>query len=373
MPPFQVSAPGNRPPARASLVYAGTYTGAKAKGIYAYWVQTSGLEVSQNITLVPMGLVAETPNPSFLEFDPKRRLLFAVNEQDEGAVSAFAIERETGKLTPLNRRSSMGRGPCHLALDKTGRNILVANYASGSVAVLPVGADGKLGEATSVAQHSGRSVNRERQEGPHAHCCTLDPANRFAFICDLGLDKVMSYRFDADAGKLAANDPPFAAVKAGAGPRHMVFRPDGRFAYVINELNSTVTTFAYDAQGGRLTEIQTVATVPEYYDGPNSGAEVDVHPSGKWLYCSNRGMNSLAQFNVDREKGTLTWVEEQGTGGKTPRHFGIEPSAKHLTIANQNSDTLLICRIDEGNGRLKPSGIFAECPSPACARFLLPG
>jgi 6-phosphogluconolactonase len=365
--PFQT--PGSKPPAKASLVYAGTYTGAKSKGIYAYWVQTSNLEVSQNITLVPMGLVAETPNPSFLEFDVKRRLLFAVNEQDQGGVSAFQVEAGTGKLTALNQRPSMGRGPCHLVLDKTGRNILVANYDSGSVAVLPVAADGRLGESTSVVQHTGRSVNRERQTGPHAHCVTIDAANRFAFVCDLGLDKVMSYGFDADTGRLTANDPAFAALKPGAGPRHMVFRPDGRFAYVVNELNSTITVFAYEAQAGKLTEVQTVSTVPEYFDGPNSGAEIGVHPSGKWLYVSNRGMNTVVLFNVDASKGTLAWVEEQGTGGKTPRHFGIEPSAKHLTIANQDSDTLLICRIDDGNGRLKPSGLFADCPMPACARF----
>jgi 6-phosphogluconolactonase len=257
-------------------------------------------------------------------------------------------------------------------VDRSGKNVLVANYGSGSVSVLPVGADGQLGEPTSVVQHSGKSVNPQRQAGPHAHCVTLDAANRFAFVCDLGLDKVMSYRFDADTGKLTANDPPFAAVKAGAGPRHMVFRPDGKFAYVINELNSTVTAFSYDAAAGKLTEAQTISSVPEHYDGPNSGAEIDVHPSGKWVYASNRGMNSVVLFNVDAANGALRFVEEQGTGGKTPRHFGIEPNAKHLTIANQGSDTLLICRIDEGNGRLKPSGIFAECPTPACAKFLLP-
>jgi 6-phosphogluconolactonase len=287
------------------------------------------MEVSQNITLVPMGLVAETPNPSFLEIDGKRRLLFAVNEQEQGAVSSFAIEPGTGKLKAINQKPSGGSGPCHLMLDQSGKNVLVANYGSGSVSVLPVGADGQLGEAASVVQHSGKSVNPQRQAGPHAHCVTLDAANRFAFVCDLGLDEVMSYRFDADTGKLTPNDPPFAAVKAGAGPRHMAFRPDGKFAYVINELISTVTAFSYDAAAGKLTETQTVSSVPEHYDGPNSGAEIDVHPSGKWVYASNRGMNSVVLFNVDAATGALRFVEEQGTAG---RRRGISGSSRTPSI-----------------------------------------
>jgi 6-phosphogluconolactonase len=377
--PLDQSKEGRKNSAAATLVYAGTYTGgsSKSKGIYAFRLQTDNLEVSQNITLVPLGLAGETASPSFLELDPNRRLLFAVNELDEfegkksGAVSAFSIA-PTGKLTLLNQRPSMGTGPCHLTLDKDGKNLLVANYGSGSVAVLQVAADGKLAEAGSVIQHTGKSVNPERQSGPHAHCVKLDPANRFAFVCDLGLDKIMSYRFDAQQGKLTPNDPAFTAVKPGAGPRHLVFRPDGRFVYAINELNSTIVVFSYDPQAGKLTEVQTLSSLPEYYDGPNSGAEIDVHPSGKWIYASNRGNNTVILFNVDPDKGTLTYVEEQGTGGKTPRHFGIQPSAKHLVIANQDSDTLLACRIDAGNGRLKPSGVFAEAPSPACVKFLPP-
>ena len=378
MPPFYQTSDSSNVPANATLVYAGTYTGAKSKGIYLFRLQTDNLEVSQNITLVPLGLAAETQNPSFLELDLKRRLLFAVNETNEfegkptGAVSAFSIDRSTGKLTLLNQRPSMGTGPCHLVLDNAGKNLLVANYGSGSVAVLPVAPDGRLGESSDMVQHSGKSVNPDRQKGPHAHCVTLDSANRFAFVCDLGLDKVMAYRFDAQQGKLTPNDPAFTALKPGAGPRHMVFRPDGRFAYVINEMDSTVAAFAYDAQAGSLKELQTISTLPGYYDGPNSAAEVGMHPSGKYLYASNRGNNTVILFNVDAAKGTLEYTEEQGTGGKTPRHFGIEPSAKHMAIANQDSDTLLAARIDAGNGRLKPSGVFAAVPSPACARFLPP-
>jgi 6-phosphogluconolactonase len=355
-------------PSNVTLVYAATMS----KGIYFYRLQTDNLEVSQNITLVPLGLAGEAENASFLELDAKRRLLFAVNEVQAGAVSAFTIDSGSGKLKLINQQPSMGEGPCHLVLDDAGKNVLVANYGSGSVSVLPVAADGRLGAASCVIQHAGKSVNPDRQRGPHAHCVTLDPANRFAFVCDLGADKVFSYRFDAATGKLTANDPPFAAAKPGAGPRHMAFRPDGKFAYVVNELNSTLTAFSYEAQAGKLSQIQTVSTLPEYYDGPNLAAEIALHPNGKYLYVSNRGNNTVILFNVDGEKGTLTYVEEQGTGGETPRHFGIEPSAKHLAIANQKSNTLLACRIDAGNGRLKPSGVFAECPSPVCVKFLPP-
>jgi 6-phosphogluconolactonase len=361
-----------------TLVYVGTYTQTRSKGIYLFRLQTQGLEVSQNITLVPLGLAAETRNPSFLELDATRRLLFAVNEIDQfegkatGAVSAFSIDRDSGALKLLNQRPSMGTGPCHLVLDKPRRNLLIANYGSGSVAVLPVGSDGRLGAATDAVQHAGRSINPDRQSGPHAHCVTLDRANRFAFVCDLGLDKILTYRFDAAQGKLSPGEPAFTPIKAGAGPRHMVFRPDGRFAYVVNELNSTIAVFRYDSAAGVLSELQTVSTLPEYFDGANSGAEIGIHPSGKYVYVSNRGHNSVVLFSVDPEKGTLTYVEEQGTGGSKPRHFGIEPSARHLAIANQDSDTVLVCRIDAGNGRLKPSGVFATVPTPTCVQFLPP-
>ena len=360
-----------------TFVYVGTYTGAKSQGIHLFRLKTQGLEVSQNITLVPLGLAAETPNPSFLELDLKRRLVFVTNEIDEfegkptGAVSAFKVEAD-GKLKLLSQRPSMGMGPCHVVLDRTGRHALVANYTSGNVAVLPVAEDGTLGAATSVVQHKGKSVNPDRQKGPHAHGIAVSPDNRFVLVTDLGLDKVLVYRFDAEKGTLTAHEPAFAATKPGAGPRHVAFRPDGRFAYVVNELDSTVNAYAYDAAAGTLKEIQSVRTVPEHFDGANFPAEVDLHPSGKYLYVSNRGHNSIVLFNVDAAAGTLTYVEEQGTGGNKPRHFGIEPSAKHMAIVNQESDTVLASRIDAGNGRLKPSGVFAAVGSPACVKFLPP-
>jgi len=370
----QAAKPEDAPPKNATLVYVGTFTkGTKSQGIYYFWLRTQGNEVSQNITLVPLGLAAASVDPSYLELDLKRRLLFAVNETDtNGAVSSFSIDPAAGKLKLISQQSSLGSRPCHLALDKEGKHLLVANYASGSVAVLPVAADGALGPATAFVQHTGKSINPDRQRGPHAHCVTLDPANNFAYVCDLGLDKVMIYRFDSAKGTLTPNDPPFVALKPGSGPRHMAFRPDGKFAYVISELSSTITAFAVDSKSGALSEVQSVSTLPGYYDGPNTAAEVAVRPDGKFLYASNRGNETVVLFEIDREKGTLDWVEEQNTGGRTPRHFGIQPSFKHLAICNQDSDTVLVARIDPMNGRLKPSGVFAQVPAPTCAQFLPP-
>ena len=360
-----------------SRIYVGTYTGQKSKGIYLFQMKTSDdPNIPQYVTVTPLGLVAETPNPSFLEIDPRRRILFCVNEIDtfegkkSGAVSAFSINSASGKLTLLNQRSSGGAGPCHLVLDKEGKYLLVANYNSGSVSVLPVAPDGKLGEATDVKQHTGKSVHPDRQKGPHAHCVTLSPDNQFAFVCDLGLDKVMIYKFDPRAGKLTPNEPAFTALKPGAGPRHMVFHSSGTFAYVINELDSTVTAFAYDAKMGALKELQTISTLPGFYDGPNTTAEIAVHPSGKYLFASNRGQNSVVLFNIDPDKGTLSYVEDQSTYGATPRHFGMDIAGKHLAVANQDSNSILILRVDPANARLKPAGNVVETPSPACAMFL---
>lgn len=357
----------------ATLVYVGTYTTGKStsQGIYLFQLESKG-SVDR---LVPLGLAAETVNPSFLDIDRKRRLLFAVSEVNNfegkpvGAVSAFSIHPATGKLTLINQQPSMGTGPCHLVLDKAGRHVLVANYGSGSVAVLPVGPDGRLGAATATVQHTGSSVDPERQKRPHAHCLILDPANRFAFACDLGLDKVMIYRYDSDRGTLTAHEPAFAAVKPGAGPRDMVFRPDGRFAYVGNEMQSTITTFAYDAKAGRLTEVQDVSTLPADFQGQNSIAELAVHPSGRYVYISNRGHNSVAVFGVDAAKGTLTLLQHQSTGGRTPRHFGLDPTARHVIMANQQSDNLLVSRIDS-TGRLTPSGELVSAPTPVYVGFL---
>jgi 6-phosphogluconolactonase len=352
------------------LVYVGTYTGEKSKGIYVY-----GMDLATG-SLTPMGLAAETPNPTFLDIDPKHRFLYAVNEIERfegkaaGAVSSFSIDPATGKLTFLNQRSSGGSGPCHILLDRTGKNALVANYGGGSVAVLPIEKDGKLGEASAFIQHQGRSIHPERQTGPRAHCMIMDAQNRFALACDLGLDKVLIYKFDAKKGTLVPNDPAFASIKAGSGPRHVTFSPNGRHAYVLNELQPTIVVFDYDAKRGVLNEAQTISTVPDDFKGTNYGAEIEVHPSGKFLYASNRGHDSIAIFAIDPKKGTLTLVEHQPTQGKTPRHFGIDPTGKYLLAANQDSNSIVVFGIDAENGRLKPTGQVLELGAPVCVKFM---
>ncbi len=352
------------------LVYIGTYTGPKSKGIYA-WRYDAATGRS-----APLGLVAETANPSFLAAHPNGRYLYAVNEilnyggGSAGAVSSFAIDRGTGKLTFLNQVSSRGAEPCYVAVDKTGKSVLVANYTGGSVAAFPVLEDGRLGEASAFVQHAGSSVNPERQEGPHAHSINLSPDNRFAIAADLGLDELLVYRFDPTKSSLEANQPAFARVNPGAGPRHFVFHPSGKFAYVINEMQSTVSAFSYDPAGGVLRGLQTVSTLPKDFVGHNDTAEVRVHPSGKFLYGSNRGHDSIAVFAIDAKKGTLTPVAHVPTQGKTPRNFGIDPTGSYLFAANQDSDNIVVFRIDPKTGRLSPTGQVLEVPSPVCVRFV---
>ena len=349
---------------KATLVYIGT-GGNKGKGIYFFRLQSAGTEVFQNVTLVPLGLAAETPNPTFFELDLKRRLLFAVNEIDQfegkatGAVSAFSID-PTGKLALINQRPSMGTKPCHLALDGGARNLLVTNCGDGSVAVLPVAADGKLGNATEFVK-AARAIS-----------VTLDRASKFAFVCDPAADKVMKFSFDAEQGKLHPATPAVVETKAGSSPRRMLFRADGKFAYVLNEKTSIINVYSYDRATGALTEVQSISTVPEFYDGPNTAIDLQAHHTGKWLYVSNTGHDSIVLFRVDGEKGTLTYVEEQGTGGRAAHQFGLQPNSMHLAISLPDSNQVLASRIDDGNGRLKPSGIFAEMPSPAAVRFLPP-
>lgn len=350
------------------FAYVGTYTGPKSRGIYAYRFDADG-------RLTPLGLVAESVNPSFLAVDPRHRFLYAVNEisdfggQKSGAVSAFAIDRGTGKLTFLNQVSSRGAGPCHVALDKTGKYVLVANYEGGSVAVFPVLPDGRLGDASAFDQHQGHGVNPQRQQGPHAHSIALSPDNRFALAADLGLDELLVYRFDATRGSLAANRPPFAKLHPGAGPRHFDFSPSGKFVYVISEMGSTVTAFSYDAAGGVLRALQTLSTLPKDFKGENTTAEVQVHPSGKFLYGSNRGHDSIAVFAIHARNGTLTPTEHVLTQGKTPRNFAIDPTGSYLFAANQDSNNIVVFRIDSQTGHLTPTGQVLEVPSPVCVTF----
>jgi 6-phosphogluconolactonase len=343
------------------IAYVGTYTGGDSKGIYALRFDDSTGK------LTPMGLAAETSNPSFLAVSLNRRFLYAANEESAGGVSAFSIDAAKGALKLLNRVSSRGSGPCHVALDKTGKWLFAANYNSGSVAAFPVHEDGSLGEASAFVQHSGSSVNPQRQAGPHAHSVNVSPENRFVLVADLGLDQILTYRIDAAKGLVPAE--PLFKVQPGSGPRHLAFSPDGRFAYAINEMPAAVTVFQYNAASGSLKEAQTISALPADYTGAKSAAEIAVHPSGKFVYASNRGHDSIAIFRVDAAKGTLTSAGHVLTGGKTPRNFAIDPGGKFLLAANQDSGNVVVFRIDRNTGGLTPSGIEVSIPSPVSIVF----
>jgi 6-phosphogluconolactonase len=353
-------------------VYVGTYTrGTKSEGIYRM-----DLDVATGKLSAP-AVAGKTVNPSFLALHPSGKYLYACGEIDDfegkgkrtGALNAFALN-DKGDLTFLNAQSSEGAGPCHVVVDKAGKYAFCANYGGGTAAVLPIGGDGKLGKATDVVRHKGSSVNKRRQEAAHAHSINLDPANRFAFVADLGLDKVMIYRFDPEAGKLTPNDPPFVALAPGAGPRHFAFHPNGKFAYVINELGSTLTALSYDAKTGKLEELQTVSTLPEGGHKNNGTAEVVVHPSGKFVYGSNRGHDSIAIFPVDETTGKLTPAGHQSKGVKVPRNFAIDPTGTWCLVANQGAGTVLVFRVDPKTGALEPTGDKVDIPAPVCVRFL---
>src|SRR5208282_1446865 len=326
--------------------------------------------------LTPLGVAAETTNPSFLAIDPSRHFLYAVNEvqnykgASSGAVSAFAINSQTGNLSLLNQVPTRGADPCYIAFDQTSKYALVANYTGGSVAVFPVQPDGRIGEPSAFVQHRGSSVNKERQEGPHAHWIETTPDNRFAIAVDLGLDELLVYRFDASKGSLTPNDPPYGSLDPGAGPRHLAFHPNGKFAYVVNELQSSITAFSYDSGRGALEKLKTVPTLPKGFSGSNDSAEIEIHPSGKFLFASNRGHDSIAVFSIDNPSGALTLVDHFPTQGKTPRNFEIDPTGKLLFVANQDTNNIVVFRIDPTDGRLTPTGQTLHVPSPVCLKFM---
>jgi 6-phosphogluconolactonase len=363
----------NPPPAAGDLlVYFGTYTGPKSKGIYVARLNPA------TGALAPPQLAAEATSPSFLAVHPSGSFLYSVNEVNTldgktgGGVSAFAVDRSTGLLKPLNQQSSEGAGPAHLVVDQDGRNVLVANYGGGSVVVLPLEKNGRLKSATAFVQHTGSSVNPQRQKGPHAHSINLDPANRFAYVADLGLDKILIYRFDQAKGLLTLNDPSSASVKPGAGPRHLAIHPTGKFVYVINEIDCTITAFSNDSAKGELREIHTLTTLPpkQAMQTGYSGAEVQVHPSGKFLYASNRGHDSIAVFAIDQNTGRLTYAENEPTQGSTPRGFGIDPDGRYLLAGNQRSDSVVVFRIDPKNGKLTATGSKIEVGAPVSVKFV---
>lgn len=362
-------------PAGDLLVYIGTYTGKRSQGIYV-----SRLNRSSGTLGTPQ-LAAATTNPSFLAVHPSRSFLYAVNEvgtfggKPGGSVSAFAIDSQSGRLSLLNEQSSAGADPAHLVVDRDGRHVVVANYSGATVAVLPVGDDGRLKPATDVRRHTGSSVDRERQNEPHPHGIALDRTNRFAYVTDLGLDQIVVYRFDATRGALAAGSPAFATVPPGSGPRHVALHPEGRFAYVINEMACTITAFGVDPASGGLRQLETVSTLPagQPVAAGFSTAEIAVHPSGRFLYGSNRGHDTIAVFAIDGSSGRLSLVEHEPTQGRTPRGFGIEPEGAYLVVGNQRSDSVVVMRIHAKTGALTPTGTSVHVGSPVSVEFVAAG
>jgi 6-phosphogluconolactonase len=364
-----------------SLIYVGTYTEnilfgtgkvleGKGKGIYCYRFDAASgaLELVSTTTNVT--------NPSYLCFDPTRRFLYAVNElktwqeRPTGTVSAFAIDPVSGSLTFLNRQMTHGTDPCHVEVSRDGSHVFVSNFMSGSVCVLPAAADGSLEPASDFIQHQGSSIDPNRQKGPHAHSLIFDPAERFAFVPDLGIDKLAAYLYDGKRGKLEEHERRWFKARPGAGPRHLAFRSDGRYAYLINELDSSLTALSYDALQGTFGELQTVPTLPADFKGSSTCADVHVSPDGRFVYASNRGHDSIVCYRIDAASGRLAYVGHTPTGGRTPRNFVIDPQGNFLLAANQDSDTIVSFRINRESGALAPTGTVTQVPTPVCVRFL---
>jgi 6-phosphogluconolactonase len=356
-----------------TLVYIGTYTENKAdgsKGIYVgRFDPTTG-------KLGALTLAAEMQNPSFVAGSNDARFLYAVSEvgvaegtgPKTGFVGAFSIDA-AGHLTSLGRMASSGADPCHVMVSRSGHTVAVANYTGGSTITLHTGADGHLAAGT-VDQHSGHGRNAERQEGPHAHSVNFSPDDRFLLSCDLGVDKVFVYRHDPRTGTIAAHSTPFVALEPGSGPRHLALHPSGRYAYVIAELSNSIAAFAWSPSAGTLRQMQTISTLPFGYTAPSSTAEIVVHPSGRFVYGSNRGHDSIASFSVDAKTGRLTLLGHTPTGGKAPRSFAVDPNGRWLIAANQLSDTLVSFAIDQHTGALTPTGATATLPRPVCVAFV---
>ncbi len=365
----QAAASAPNPENTSNLFYIGCYTAAPEEGIPVCRLDPKEGSINQS------GICKGVENPSFLVMNQSRTLVYSVNETADfegkasGAVSAFLRDSSTGRLTYLNSRPSLGADPCHLSIDRSGKFILVANYSGGNASVLPLLDDGRIGEPIEMVQHSGKGVNAARQGAPHAHSVNLSPDNRFAMVCDLGLDKIMIYSFDDKTGKLTPAKTPFFQTEPGAGPRHFTFTRDGKHAIVVNELNSTITLLAYDAMHGILTSLQSQSNIPDGFIGENSCADVHIHPNGRFVYASNRGHDSIAVYALDPSMTHLSPIQYQPTLGKTPRNFAIHPSGKFLLAANQNSGSVQVFSLDPGTGKLKETGKHLKINKPVCILF----
>ncbi|HEX2989546.1 MAG TPA: lactonase family protein [Anaerolineales bacterium] len=351
-------------------LFIGTYTEPEqstSEGVYVYRMDPS----SGKLTLETV--INALTNPSYLAVHPQTGFVYAVNEygmfngQLGGRVTAFSVDPGTAEVNLLNSQSSGGEDPCYISIEQTGRFALVANYSSGSVAMLPIQADGSLEPASHVAQHTGKSIHPTRQDGPHAHCILPDPTNRFAVALDLGIDKLKVYRMDVDAGRIYEHAE--VKVTESSGPRHLVFHPNGRYAYVVCELNSTLIGFLYEAETGTFEEIQSVRTLPQGYEGQNLPADIHITPDGKFLYVSNRKHESIAIVSVDENTGQLTVQDHIPCGGREPRGFAIDPGGKYMLVANQNSNNIVTFLIDPAKGQLSRTGDEVEVPMPVCIKF----
>jgi 6-phosphogluconolactonase len=352
------------------VLYVGTYTERGSKGIYAFNFD------SANGRMTPLGLKAELANPSFVTLSPDGQFLYAVSEVDNfqgrhsGGVAGYRTDAASGGITLLNQTPSIGEGPCHLSIDKTGKFLLVANYDSGSVSSFALEPDGKVGKVASFVQHLGASVDPERQKGPHAHFIETTADNKLVIAADLGLDQLLLYKFNAADGSLGASSPPHANVRAGEGPRHFVFSPNQKYVYVVTELDSSVSTLTFDAQQGKLEQKQTLSAIPKDFKGKSDAAEIQIDAKGKFLYVSTRGPDSIAVFKISPTDGTLTMVQTVPSGGKTPRYFAIDPSGKFLLAGNQDSDSIVTFRISQKTGKLLKVGEAVSVISPVSFAFL---
>ena len=356
------------------LVYFGTNTNAKngSKGIYVARFNSASGE------LTTPELAAEAGNPGFLAIHPSKKYLYASSDialpdgKKGGGISSFSIDLNSGQLTLINQASAVGAGPCHVNVDKTGKLATIANYGSGSVASYAIKFDGSVSEAASFFQHEGSGADPKRQAGPHAHSVNFSPDNRFSFACDLGLDKVLIYKIDPATGKMTPNDPAFGKVPAGGGPRHLAFHPSGKFVFVNNEMAMSETVFAYDAEKGALTEIETVSTLPEADRGMKglSTAETLAHPNGRFVYVSNRTHDTIAVFTCDPATGKLTLIQNANVEGKTPRNFNLDPTGKWLIAAHQGSNSIALFKVDPDTGKLTFTGTKVNVPGSICVRFL---
>ena len=342
------------------LLFVGTYTTKTSEGIYGYRFNPKTGDFA------PVSIAKGIKNPSFLAISLNQRFLYAVEGRGE-LVRAFSIDKSLGNLTLLNAQPSGGSNPVHLEVDKTNKWLIVGNYGSGNLSVLPINADGSLGKATQTIQHEGKSINPERQDKPYVHSINIAPNNQDVFVPDLGMDKIMAYKLNAQTGQLSAGNPPFVAAP-GAGPRHFTFHPSGKFAYVIQELNATITGFDY--KNGQLTAIQTVKTLPNDYAGPKSCADIHISPDGKFLYGSNRGHESLVIFSINPKTGQLTLVGHQNVLGKIPRNFAIDPTGNFVLVANQDTDNVVIFKRDKKTGKLTATGQEMKVSMPVCLKFM---